>query len=223
MATNWLVVLKAYVDTLETIVGTEGGVALANKLTAARAAFLDASIAGRAAENGGKLENTETFVIAIAAGVTATNSYLINLPKYQHEVEWSSVPAIDQVASVDATSLTTGSITPTFPTDSTRIRAILIANIHAANQSANTQGVKFKVQGKKDAGAYADQIDLTAQNALGMVNLIGAGDGVCVSKDVTALVDASDSTYLFKFIVTASNAGAVNYTSSFVLIIVYKI
>lgn len=47
MATNWLVVLKAYVDTLETIVGTEGGASLANKLTAARAAFLDAAISSR--------------------------------------------------------------------------------------------------------------------------------------------------------------------------------
>lgn len=38
---DWLAILKAYVDSLETIVGTEGGVALANKLTAARAGFLD--------------------------------------------------------------------------------------------------------------------------------------------------------------------------------------
>lgn len=38
---DWLAILKAYIDTLETIVGTEGGVALANKLTAARAGYLD--------------------------------------------------------------------------------------------------------------------------------------------------------------------------------------
>ncbi len=150
--------------------------------------------------------------------------YLANkLPNFEHEVEWSSAPAIDQVAAVAATDLTAGSIIPTFPAGSTRVRAILIATIHAANQSANTQGVKIKVQGKKNAAAYGDLIDLTAQDAMGMVNLIGAADGVCASKDVTALVDASGSTYLFKFIVTASNAGAVNYTSSFVLVLVYKI
>lgn len=38
---DWLAILKAYVDSLETIVGTEGGVALADKLTAARAGYLD--------------------------------------------------------------------------------------------------------------------------------------------------------------------------------------
>ncbi len=47
---DWLAILKAYVDTLETIVGTEGGVALANKLTAARATLLDQITALRMAE-----------------------------------------------------------------------------------------------------------------------------------------------------------------------------
>lgn len=47
---DWLAILKAYVDTLETIVGTEGGLALANKLTAARAALLDQITALRLAE-----------------------------------------------------------------------------------------------------------------------------------------------------------------------------
>ena len=48
--TNWVQLLKNYVDTLETIVGTEGGVALADKLTAARAALLDQITAARMAE-----------------------------------------------------------------------------------------------------------------------------------------------------------------------------
>jgi len=47
---DWLQILKNYVDTLETIVGTEGGVALADKLTAARAALLDEITAVRLAE-----------------------------------------------------------------------------------------------------------------------------------------------------------------------------
>lgn len=47
---DWLAILKAYVDTLETIVGTEGGVALADKLTAARALLLDQITALRMAE-----------------------------------------------------------------------------------------------------------------------------------------------------------------------------
>lgn len=47
---DWVKILKDYVDTLETIVGTEGGVSLANKLTAARAALLDQITALRLAE-----------------------------------------------------------------------------------------------------------------------------------------------------------------------------
>ncbi len=47
---HWLEILKAYTDTLETIVGTEGGVALADKLTAARAALMDQITALRMAE-----------------------------------------------------------------------------------------------------------------------------------------------------------------------------
>ena len=40
--------------------------------------------------------------------------------------------------------------------------------------------------------------------------------------DVTALVDASGSTYYFKWLVDSDNAGAVNYTSNFVLVIIYS-
>ena len=50
MTTNWLMVLKGYVDTLETIIGSEGGTSLANKLTAARAALLEQITAARLAE-----------------------------------------------------------------------------------------------------------------------------------------------------------------------------
>lgn len=51
MATNWLEILKGYVDGLETAVGAiEGGTTLHNKLTAVRAALLDQITALRMAE-----------------------------------------------------------------------------------------------------------------------------------------------------------------------------
>ncbi len=153
----------------------------------------------------------------------ARAGYLDKVPNFEFEVEWSSTPAIDQVASADPTSLTAGTIIPTFPAGSTRVRVILIANIHAANRAAAAHNISLKVQGNKDGGGFGDLIDLTAQTSLGLVNLAGAGDGLCLSVDVTALVDASASTYLFKHIVDSDNAGAVNYTSSFVLVLVYKI
>jgi len=128
---------------------------------------------------------------------------------------------VEQVAAAAATNLTAGSITPTFPTGSTRVRAILIANIHAANQAANTHHIDLKVQGQKAAGGYGDLLDLSAVDSLGLVNLDGAADGWCGAIDVTALVDASGSVYDFRFVVTSDHAGAVNYTTSFVLILVY--
>lgn len=143
------------------------------------------------------------------------------LPNVQHETEWSSTPAVDQVANAVAASLTAGSIAVTYPTGATRVRAILVASIHAANQTANTHHINLKVQGQKDAGGYGDLLDLTAQGTLGLVNFDGAADGWCGTIDVTALVDTSGSTYTFKFIVDSDDANAIDYTSGFTLVLVY--
>lgn len=142
-------------------------------------------------------------------------------PNIQHETEWSSVAVSENVAALGPTNLTAGSITPTFPTGATRVRAILIANIHVANQAANTHQISFKIQGQKAAGGYTDLLDLTAVSTIGMVNLAGASDGWCGSIDVTAKVDTSTVAYDFRFVVTSSDAGSVNYTTGFTLVLVY--
>lgn len=144
-----------------------------------------------------------------------------DLAAHEAETEWSTTAVVEQVTNAAAVNLTAGSVTPTFPTGSTRVRAILIASIHAANQAANTHHINLKIQGQKDAGGYGDLLDLTAQDSLGLVNLDGAGDGWCGAIDVTALVDASESTYDFRFVVDSDNAGAVNYTTCFTLVLVY--
>jgi hypothetical protein len=145
------------------------------------------------------------------------------IASYQLVTEWTTTPVSEQVASASATSLTAGSITPTFPTGATRVRALLVASIHAANQAANTHNVSLKVQGQKNAGGYGDLIDLTAQTTLGMVNTASATDAWVGSVDVTTLVDTSALQYDFKFIVDSDNAGAVNYTTCFALVLVYRI
>lgn len=159
----------------------------------------------------------------ISSAIRYLKGVLTKLANFQHEVEWATIPVVQQVASAAATNLTIGSITPTFPTGSTRIRAILVASIHAANQAANTHHVSLKVQGQKAAGGYGDLIDLTAQTTLGMVNLDGASDGWCGAIDVTTLVNASAAQYDFRFVVDSDNAGAVNYTTGFTLAIIYRI
>lgn len=139
----------------------------------------------------------------------------------QRETEWATTPVSQQVASVSATDLTAGSITPTFPTGATRVRALLIASIHAANQAANTHHISLKVQGQKAAGGYGDLLDLTAQTTLGLAAVVGAADAWVGAVDVTTLVDTSGAQYDFRFVVDSDNAGAVNYTTGFALVLVY--
>ncbi len=263
--------VPADVDTLKAAIGAiEGATALHNKLTAARAAFLDVAISSRLAAASYTAERgTDNAALAATALSTAqwTNAlatalgsytaalatilgnftaarigyldninqagllqvtaaragYLDKLPNFEHEVEWASTPVSQQVASAALTDLTAGSITPTFPTGATRVRVLLLASIGAANQAANTHHIGFTVQGQKGALGYVTQLTLTAVPPLGLVNLDGAGDSWAGAIDVTALVDASGSTYTFRFQVDSDNAGAVNYTTGFVLLLVYRI
>ncbi len=168
---------------------------------------------------------TFRFVPAEVAALTAIavdiRTETDQLPNVEHETEWCTTAVVQQVANAAAVALTAGQIIPTFPTGSTRVRAILIASIHAANQAANTHHVDLKVQGQIDGGGYGDLLDLTAAQSLGMVNLDGAADGLAVAVDVTALVATSGATYDFRFQVDSDDAGAVNYTTSFVLVLVY--
>jgi hypothetical protein len=165
----------------------------------------------------------EATVNAVGVVATAIKAATDKIASFQHEIEWSSTPVSEQVASAAATNLTAGSITPTFPTGATPVRALLVASIHAANQAANAHHISLKVQGQKASGGYTDKIDLTAQTTLGLVNLDGASDSWVGSVDVTSLVDASAAQYDFRFVVDSDNAGAVNYTTVFLLVLVYRI
>ncbi|MBA7590463.1 hypothetical protein ES708_32583 [subsurface metagenome] len=160
----------------------------------------------------------QSEVVAILADTNEIQSDWRNI---ERETEWASAPVVEQVAAAAATNLTAGSVTPAFPTGSTRVRALLIATIHAANQAANTHHINLKVQGQKAGGGYLDQLDMAAVDSLGLVNLDGAADGLCVAVDVTVLVDTSAAVYDFRFVVDSDHAGAVNYTTSFVLVLVY--
>ncbi len=143
------------------------------------------------------------------------------IPDVEHETEWAADAHCDSKASTDPENLTVGSITPTFPTGSTRVRAIIVASIHVLNMAANTHHIDFKVEGNKDAGAYSDLLDLTATAQLGLVNVDGATESWIGAIDVTSLVDESGSTYNFRFVVTSDNAGAVRYITGFSLVLVY--
>jgi len=147
---------------------------------------------------------------------------LDGIKSFELETEWSSTTVAEQVASSAAVNMTAGAIAPTFPEDSTRVRAILLASIHAANQGANTHHIGVRVQGQKSAGGYSDLLSLVATPPLALNNLDGSGDGWVVAIDVTTLVDTSGVQYDFRFIVNSDDAGAVNYVTGFTLVLVYK-
>ncbi len=136
------------------------------------------------------------------------------------ESEWSADCNCDEVSSTDETNLTVGAITPTFPTG-TYARAILVASIHILNLTAATHHIAFKVQGNKDGGVYSDLLDLSASAQLGLVAVDASSDAWCGGIDVTSLVDASGSTYNFRFVVTSDNAGMVRYITCFTLVLIY--
>lgn len=143
------------------------------------------------------------------------------LPNVEHTTEWVSTTTIQALANAAATALTVGSITPTYPSGATRVRAILIAYMHVANKAAVAHHIKFKIEGQKAAGGYGDLLNLTAQEGLSMVDVDGASDGWCGAIDVTALVDTSGAAYDFRFEVDSDNAGNVIYICSFLLTLIY--
>ena len=155
------------------------------------------------------------------ADIAAILTEAAQLPNVQRETEWATTAVCQLVANAAAVALTVGSITPTFPTGSTRVRAILVASIHAMNHEDETHHIKFKVEGQKAGGGYGDLLDLTAVDVLGLVNLDGASDAWCGAIDVTALVDASGAAYDFRFEVDSDNANDVDYTTCFTLVLVY--
>jgi len=140
----------------------------------------------------------------------------------ERETEWNTDPVVQNVASAAETALTAGSITPTYPTGAVERRAILLPMIKAASQAAATHHIGIKIQYRiGGAGPWLDLLNLTANPPLGLVTVDGAVDSWTHPIDVTAIV-SSGVQVEFRFAVDSDNAGSVNYTTSFLLVLVYR-
>lgn len=95
--------------------------------------------------------------------------------------------------------------------------------LHVSNQAANTHNIGLKVQKQKGGAGYSDALDLTAVVPISLVDVAGAVATFAVAIDVTSTVDTSGVQYDFRFMVDSDNAGSVNYTSNFVLILTYSV
>jgi len=189
------------------------------RLPAARAALIDQITAARMAEldPANLPADVATNLAAILTRLTTAHFDLSEL-----ETEWQSDPVVQNVASAAATALTAGSITPTYPTGAVERRVILLPMIKAASQAANTHHIGFKIQYRTGgAGPYSDLKDYTANPPLTLAAVDGATDSWAQPIDVSAIV-SSGVQVEFRFEVDSDSAGSVNYTSSFLLVLVYR-
>lgn len=142
----------------------------------------------------------------------------------EHETEWSSDPNVDDRTHVALTEypLTEGDLgIVTYPSNANEVRSILLPVIKAVNQACTTHHIGIKVQYNEDDGAWTDIIDLTANPPMGLPSLDGVVDSIAQPLDISAIVK-SGKKYEFRFVVESDNAGGVYYTTSFVLVLVYK-
>jgi hypothetical protein len=144
------------------------------------------------------------------------------LPNWRFNVPYAMDPAVDPIASAAEESLTAGSVALTYPTGATRVSATLQAYLQIANKAATAHHIGVTLQAQKNGGGYGDLVDLTANPPVSLVDVDGATASFAVSIDVTAEVDTSGVTYDFKWLVDSDDAGAVNYTSNFVLVMTYS-
>jgi len=167
---------------------------LLGRLTAARALYLD------------NLNNTQ----------------LLNLPNVkimEHEIEFPSAEALDDINAIIYTATTERTITVALPTGATIRRALLLAVVVAMNNTANAQKIDIQVQGRKGAGGWNTYFNQTDCMGFGAVD--GATTSLVAVQDVTALVDVA-ATYGFQCQMRNSVAQSVRYTTEYLLVVTYR-
>jgi len=153
-------------------------------------------------------------------------TYIDMIPGVEHETEWSTDPVVENVAAAALTTLTTHTIPAAdfvYPTGSTAVRVILLPMISAAAQEAPlvaAHHVGITIQGQINDGGWADITVLTVIPPMGLA-VDGAMGAWAAPIDIAALVSSGDELD-FRFQVQSSDAGSVNYTTSFVVMLVYR-
>lgn len=139
------------------------------------------------------------------------------------ETEWSTDPVVDNVASDALTTLTTHTITAesfVYPIEGTEVRVILLAMLSVVAQAEAIHHIGLKVQMQVNDGGWADLKDFTANPPLGIPADGGMGSWT-MPIDITDSVASGDKLE-FRFAVDSDNAGSMNYTTSFLVTLIYK-
>ncbi len=161
----------------------------------------------------------EASVQTVDGVVDAIKVETDQLPNWVFNVPYALDPVVDSIASTDETALTACTFTPVWRTGATVVRVILHAYLHAASQAAGGHKIGLTLQYSRDAGAYADLVDLTASPPLVLPDLDEAMGTFAIAIDVTDEFTTSNVVYGFKWLVDSDNAGDVHYSSNFEVII----
>ncbi len=178
--------------------------------TDAKAGYLTGAVA---------LEASVQTVDGVVDAIKAETDQLSNWRFHDH---FASTPTVDNVASANETALTAGTFTITYPTGATKVKAIVYAYLHAAAQAAGGHKIGLTLQYSRDGGAYADVVDLTATTPLAIPDLDEAMATFAIEVDVSTVVTTSAVVYGWKWLVDSDNAGSVNYTSNFGILMIYS-
>lgn len=141
----------------------------------------------------------------------------------EYETEWATDPVAQNLTSAALETLTTHTITAAdfvYPTGSTEVRVFLLATISAAAQALAVHHIGITIQIQINNGGWANRIDLTANPPMGLA-ADGAMGAWSAPIDIAALVASGDKLD-FRFQVDSDSAGSVNYTTSFVVLLVYR-
>lgn len=198
------------------------------RLSAARATLLDnltdldVAISSRAPEAGGNI----AAILAGVAAIPTTPVLTAHFDDAVFEREWSTDPIVDNKASAAEETLSTHTIAAAdfvYPDGASEVKVILLAMITAAAQAAptNPHHIGLKVQLDVNNGFTGGETtwDFTANPPLTL-----AADGAMgpwtFPIDISALVTSGDKLE-FRFVVDSDDAASVNYTTSFLVVLVY--
>ena len=160
----------------------------------------------------GALLEDSTYGLALLARAAILNVM-------EHEIEFPSAEALNDISVTGEQPTTERTITVTLPTGASIRRVLLVAVITAMNNFAQAQKIDVTVQGRKGAGSWSDFF--SEDDCFGFGAIDGATASLVAVQDVSALVDAAAS-YGFRLSVNQSATQSVRYTTQFLLVITYR-
>lgn len=138
----------------------------------------------------------------------------------EHEIEFPSAEALDDIAAVGDQTTTERIIAPVLPAGATIRRVLLLAVTTIMNDTATAHKIDVTVQGRKGAGGWNNYFDEDA--CIGFGGIDGASTSLVTLQDVTALVNEA-AIYYFRLTVNQSGgANSVHYTTQYLLVITYR-